>query len=284
MNYHSPGTMPLLEALFLLFPNSSKNNVRSWLKEGRISVSGTVVKKNNIFVQEGDAITLGGKQTFVESLFPILYSDSDLVFINKPTGLLSVSTAFETKETVFSHLKRKYHPKQVYVVHRLDQDTSGVMVFALSEKAFVKLKEKFSKHDIIRRYTAIVEGKLEKKGSWQSYLKEDSNYFVRSTRDASNGELAITHFDSKASSKTYSWLELTLETGKKNQIRVHCQDAGFPVVGDKKYGATSSPIKRLCLHAHHLELEHPITGKPLRVRAPIPTEFHRLIKPKEYIP
>lgn len=270
--------LPLLEALAIIFPESSKTSLRSWIKEGRVTVDGKVIKLTAHHVLKDQKVILHPKANLVEGLVPILFEDKHFVAIDKPAGLLSVSTAFEKTETAFSYLKRKYYPRQVYVVHRLDQDTSGVMLFALSQEGYTGLKETFQRHDLTRQYVAIVEGRLDKQnGTWESYLVEDRQYVVKSTEDSYKGELAITHYKVEKTSKFYSLLSLTLETGKKNQIRVHCQEAGHSIVGDKKYGGKGSPIKRLCLHAHLLEFNHPVTGKAMRFISPLPTPFSQLI-------
>ena len=191
--------------------------------------------------------------------------------------MLSVATAFDKTNTAHSVLKAQFKPRQVYVVHRLDQDTSGVMLFALKENCFEAMKKIFEKHDIDRVYYAIVEGNLDSSsGTWQSYLYEDANYHVHSTTSAQTGELAITHYEVKAANKHYSLLELKLETGRKNQIRVHCQQAGNPVVGDKKYGATKNPLKRLGLHAYMLAFVHPSTHKKKIFTSPLPEVFLKI--------
>lgn len=267
----------LLDVLSKIAPQSSKTTLRSWLKDGRVTVDNTVVKIGNTLVLLGQKVAVESKPQLIANKIRIIYEDNDLIAIEKPTGMLSVSTAFETGDTVFALLKAKYRPRPVYVVHRLDQDTSGVMLFALSEKAFIRLKEIFAAHDIERKYCAIVEGRIgETQGSWQSYLYEDANYKVHATDDPEKGRLAITHFKTLNYTAKFSRLELTLETGRKNQIRVHCRDAGHAVVGDKKYGSTTDPIKRVCLHAFLLALDHPVTEKPLRFSSPIPTTFDRL--------
>lgn len=277
--FPSPGDLELLDALMLLFPDSSKTTLRSWVKEGRVFVDAASIKSAKFVVAKGQEISVGQKARLVENQFPIIYSDNAIVVIDKPEGLLSVSTAFEKSETAFAYLKRKYYPRQVHVVHRLDQETSGVMIFAFSELCVERLKKTFEKHDLERCYTAIVEGRLaSQSGTWESYLYDDSNYVVRVAEDPSEGELAITHYRVKDTNRNYSWLELTLETGKKNQIRVHCQSAGHPVVGDKKYGSTCNPLKRLGLHAHYLAFKHPITGKLMKFTSPVPERFHKLMR------
>lgn len=279
MKYTTTTDQTLLEALGQLSPESSKTTLRSWLKEGRVAVDGQVKKLASEPLHAGQEVTLGTRPRFAkDGLLRILYEDRHLVVVEKPKGLLSVSTAFEKGDTAHAFLKDKYRPQRVFVVHRLDQDTSGIMLFALSEAARDQLKILFEKHDIERAYTAIVEGQVKpSSGTWQSYLHEDENYFVRSITDSEKGQLAITHYTVLSTSKRYTTLQLKLETGRKNQIRVHCQDAGFPVVGDKKYGALTDPIKRLCLHAHLLAFLHPITKQPMRFESQIPEEFRRIM-------
>jgi 23S rRNA pseudouridine1911/1915/1917 synthase len=278
MKYSAPSDLPLLEALAKLFPQSSKNTLRSWIKEGRVQVNEVTAKNASLIVLKDQCVTIGQRKKIIRHDLPILYEDQDLVVVFKPAGLLSVATTFEKGETVHALLKKHYHPRKVFVVHRLDQDTSGVMVFALNQEANDQLKALFEVHDIERAYTAIVEGEiLSPSGTWQSYQFEDGQYMIHETDDETQGRLAITHYKTIASSKRYSWLQLRLETGRKNQIRVHCQSAGHPVVGDKKYGSHTSPIKRLCLHAHLLAFKHPFTKKSLRFESPVPEEFYRLM-------
>ncbi len=276
--YPCPDNLELINALTILFPDSTKTTLRSWVTLNRVFIDGILAKSLKCKVIKGQIITIGTKARLVENVLPIMYSDDHLVVIDKPEGLLSVSTAFEKNETAFAYLKRKYYPKTVYVVHRLDQETSGVMLFALSEKCLEGLKRIFEAHDIQRRYIAIVKGTFpEQSGTWESRLYDDANYIVRVTRDVAKGELAVTHYKVKSINKGYTWLEMTLETGKKNQIRVHCQEAGFPIVGDKKYGSECNPLKRLGLHAHYLAFVHPITGKKMQFTSPIPGSFYKLM-------
>ncbi len=269
--------LSLLQALEKLSPASSKTTLRSWLKEGRVFVDEVEAKDGKTVLNPGQTVSLGAKKTYAEGGINVLYKDESIVIIDKPSGLLSVATVFQKEKTAHCILKEMCRPQKVYVVHRLDQDTSGVMVFALTENAYEKLKVLFEKHDIQREYTAIVEGTMVKpSGKWESYLHEDQVYFVHSSDDPDRGRHAITHYEVIQKTRRYTRLCLTLETGRKNQIRVHCQEAGHSVVGDKKYGATSNPIKRLCLHAHLLAFKHPRTGKLMTFTSPAPQEFNRL--------
>lgn len=278
MKYIIEQEQTLLEALEKLSPGSSKTTCRSWLKDGRVSVDGRIVRLGAEPLKIGQTLELGQKKKFTEKGIRIIFEDPYLVVVEKPAGLLSVSTKFETGKTVHAYLKSHYRPKRVFVVHRLDQETSGVMLFALTEETRDKLKILFEKHDLIREYTAIVEGRMPKgEGTWESLLYEDDYYHVHETEDPEIGQVAITHYKVLNHSKKHTRLNLRLETGRKNQIRVHCQEAGFPVAGDEKYGATSNPIKRLCLHAHLLDFIHPITKKEMHFTSPIPEEFSRIV-------
>ncbi len=280
MKYTALTPLPLLEALNHLSPQSSKTTLRSWIKEGRVQIDQVPAKISNVWILQGQTVTVSHRRKFIAEGIEILYEDADLVVIEKPAGLLSVATAFEKGETAHAILKSTYCPRKVYVVHRLDQETSGVMLFAFQENAREQLKAIFEIHDIERSYTAIVKGCMQpSSGTWKSYLYEDDTYTVHTTDNLNLGKEAITHYRVLASSKRYSWLNLTLETGRKNQIRVHCQEAGHPIIGDKKYGGPPSPIKRLCLHAHLLSFTHPITKKKLCFESSVPKEFYSLIKP-----
>lgn len=276
----APKEISLLEALALLSPQSSKTTLREWVQEGRVAVDGRILRKANTQVLAGQIVSIGPKVKYVEGDLRVLYEDKDIVVIDKPEGLLSVATDFEQGETAQALLKKYYRSRKIHVVHRLDQETSGVMLFVFNEKAQDKFKDMFAAHRLQREYVAIVEGALEdQEGTWESYLFEDDFYKVHSTKDESKGRKAITHFELLNKTRAYSRLKLVLETGRKNQIRVHCQEAGYPVVGDKKYGAHGNPIKRLALHAHLLAFEHPITGKKMKFTSPVPEVFDRLVKP-----
>jgi tRNA pseudouridine32 synthase/23S rRNA pseudouridine746 synthase/23S rRNA pseudouridine1911/1915/1917 synthase len=271
-------SMTLLEVLAILAPDSSNSTLRSWLKVGRVQVDGHVEKVANRALEPGQTVTVGEQPKFVDDEIRIIYEDKHIIAIDKPRGLLSVATDFDTSKNLHSLLKAKFKPRRVYPVHRLDQDTSGVIIFALSEAARDELKSTFEKHAIERRYKAIVEGHLkEKSGVWSSYQYEDKGYYVRTTQIPEKGKLAVTHYAVIKESQNYTLLDLALETGRKNQIRVHCKEAGHPVAGDKKYGAVTDPIKRLCLHAYLLVMDHPITKKKMRFESDVPKIFKQVV-------
>jgi len=246
----------LLERLALEFPDSSRSTLKKWLKGGRITVNGKVMKEPHAQVDESEIIALKEKQKFFDLDIELLYEDRDIVVVNKPEGVLSVETAYQTEETVHGVLKTVY--QRVFPVHRLDRETSGVMVMALTEEGREGLKEQFHKHSIERKYIAVVRGKVEGSGTWKCRLLEDKNYFVR---PHPKGALAITHYKVLNTRGKTSAIEFTLETGKKNQIRAQSLAAGFPILGDQKYGDTASG--RLHLHAALLSFTHPTTGKEM---------------------
>ncbi|HEY5259602.1 MAG TPA: RluA family pseudouridine synthase [Rhabdochlamydiaceae bacterium] len=261
----------LLDLLRELGPDSSKTTLRSWVAQGRVSVDGKQVTDTRVQVKQGQEVKVGSKCLFARENIKILFEDAHIVVILKPEGLLTVATDFDQEFTAHTVLKNR-HEGQVYPVHRLDRETSGVMVFAYTEAARDKLKEVFYTHDIEREYLALVEGRpTPDKGTWESTLIEQADYSVRS---APGGKLAITHYEVLKQKGQFTLLRLKLQTGRKNQIRVHCKEAGFPITGDKKYGAKTHAFGRLCLHAQKLAFLHPITKKPLSFESPVPEMFH----------
>ena len=268
----------LLEVLKKLAPDSSINTLRSWIDKGRVTVAGKVVAKSNHPVLPGEEVVIGHRVHFARGGIKILFEDKTLVVLEKPPGLLSVATDFKDEHTVHTILKRRDHIDRVYPVHRLDRDTSGVMLFAYTEAARDHLKEQFEKRLVEKMYIAVIEGKLNpQEGKWESFLAEDARFFVASTSSEQTGKLAITLYKVVAQNRRYSRLHLKLQTGRKNQLRVHCREAGVPIVGDKKYGSDSNPIKRLCLHAQSITFVHPVLGKKMTFEAALPQEFDQLV-------
>jgi tRNA pseudouridine32 synthase/23S rRNA pseudouridine746 synthase/23S rRNA pseudouridine1911/1915/1917 synthase len=259
--------------------------LRSWIEKGRVLVDGREFLRANATLAKGKEVSLKSKTYYLPENIKVLFEDEHLIVLNKPAGLLSVATAFQERGTVHDILKRRFYSQRVYPVHRLDRETSGVMVFAYSELARDSLKKQFSDHSIEREYLAIVEGRVEEmRGTWKSTLVEDDLYHVKSVRSPTGGKpplgkLAITHFEvvqALPSQRTY--LKLRLETGRKNQIRVHCSESGHPILGDKKYGAKSDPIHRLALHAHLLGFVHPAKKKQVSFTSPLPEAFFNPLK------
>lgn len=210
----------------------------------------------------------------------IIYEDKELLVINKPSGLLTIATEKETIHTLY-HQAREYVKKQnpknkIFIVHRLDKDTSGIVVFAKNEKLKHKLQDEWNQIVSLREYIAVVEGKVQKESeSLKQYLAENKNLYVYKTTKE-RGTLATTHYETLARTKAYSLLKINIDTGKKNQIRVAMQDIGHPIIGDKKYGSKKNPMGRMGLHASILKIK--IGKKEFTWMAKIPVEFKRMFE------
>ncbi len=251
----------LLDILAQLSPDSSKNTLRNWVKKGRVTIDEKVAKKASQIVEEGQTVLIGAKREELKSGLKIVYEDLDIIVIDKPAGLLSVATEKEIYHSAHASLKRQFHTRRIYPIHRLDRETSGLLVFACRDKSRAALKTQMEKREIHRQYLARVHG-FPDSGTWKSYLREDIQLFMRIC-DSSRGKEAITHFETVKKARTTSFLKCTLETGRKHQIRVQAAEAGHPIVGDDKYGLESDGGKRLHLHAVKLSFQHPTTKKPL---------------------
>jgi 23S rRNA pseudouridine1911/1915/1917 synthase len=212
----------------------------------------------------------------------ILHEDEDILVVDKPAGLLAVGTATNKLKTAYHSLtdyvrKGCYKSRnRIFIVHRLDQWTSGVIIFAKSESVKLRLQDRWK--DTEKKYIAVAHGHLaQKKGVITSYLAENKAYVVYSTRDATQGKLARTAYKVLKETPRFSLLEITLLTGRKNQIRVHLADQGCPIVGDRKYGERRDGARRLALHAWRITFKHPTGGRPMTFESPLPVFFNALI-------
>ncbi len=253
--------MNLLEALQLLAPESSKNTLRSWIEQGRVSIDQKRAERANQTVEEGQEVSVTTKPKFLPHGLKIVYEDEDLVVIDKPAGLLSVATDMEKGLTAHGLLKHRFHNPKVYPIHRLDRETSGLLVFAYTEEARADLKEQLAERTMHREYRALVHGHPGN-GTWKSFLMEDPVMRVH-TCSPSDGKEAITHFETIRKVGNRSLLKLKLQSGRKHQIRVQAAEAGFPVVGDQKYGIPEDEGKQLVLSAVELHFVHPRTKKKM---------------------
>jgi 23S rRNA pseudouridine1911/1915/1917 synthase len=213
----------------------------------------------------------------------LLYEDGHLLVIDKSAGLLSVATAKEVEETAFSilksYIKKNHHRAELYIIHRLDRDTSGIMMFAKTKEIQQKLQENWDNAVTKRIYYAVVEGHVKNvAGEIVSCLKENKSLMVYSSKTPGDGQKAVTRYRVLKSNPRYSLLEVSLQTGRKNQIRVHLQDIGHSIAGDKKYGAATNPLGRLGLHAGILEFFHPATGKSMHFETPVPAVLEKLFE------
>lgn len=240
--------------------------VKSYLEHGCISVDGTVSRRFDCPVKKGQTVrVLLSKNSSYGCPLESIYEDAYLFAVNKPAGLLSVASDTEKENTAIRLLRESGMPS-LFVVHRLDRDTSGVLLFAKSEEIRDRLQETWDE-SIRREYLAVCEGIFaEKSGRRETYLRETQTHLVYSAKSG-DGKRAVTNYEVVKDNGKYSYVRIRIETGRKNQIRVHMKELGHPVVGDKKYGAHGNPLGRLGLHASALEFVHPATGKTVTLRA-----------------
>lgn len=279
-------TKPLMGFISEKKVDMKRTDIKRWLKFGHIMVNGVVEHAFDFAVNPGDVVDINLTRPFVVFKHPrmsIVYEDPDIIVINKGYGLLSVGTQSHKKEENAYDLLKKYvkeiDPRnKIYVVHRLDRDTSGLMMFTKTEEAQQVLRHNWNNMVIDRLYVALVEGIMEEdSGVIRSRLMENSEFMVYSTPSHVDGKLAVTRYKVLRRGNGCSLVEFSLDTGRKNQIRVHCKDLGHPIVGDRKYGASKSPINRLALHARSLRFAHPITRQDMRFELPIPTRFSGVV-------
>jgi len=260
----------------------SRSSVKSLLAHRQVTVNTEVVTQYNQMLKPNDLIVVNSSRGNIELSHPklrIMFEDAYLIVVEKKEGLLTVSTGDNDETTAFSILRnyvKKSSPKnRVFTVHRLDRETSGVIMFAKSREIQLALQENWHRVVTRRVYVALVEGKVEKdEDTIVTWLSENEKSLKIHSSDTDNGgQQAITHFRCIKSNEEYSLLEIELETGRKNQIRVHMQEIGHPVAGDKKYGAGTSPIGRLGLHARILAFYHPMTQEEISFETPVPRNF-----------
>ena len=211
----------------------------------------------------------------------IIYEDKEILVINKPSGLLTVSTPKEKEKTLFhevSEYVKKSNPKaKIFIINRLDKDTSGIVLFAKNQSVKYMYQNNWDKLAVKRCYVAVVKGTLKQKiGTIKSYLKETKTLLVYSSNDKKEGKLAITNYKVLKENNKYSMLDIEIKTGRKNQLRVHLNDIGNPILGDKKYGNIKSPLNRLTLHASYMLLINPKTKKQMEFICDIPKSFNNL--------
>ena len=277
----------LLEALSLMHPNSKRNTLRKMLTAGRVMVDGNIIHKAKFLVPNGANISISDKETASKSSPPpavkkqnprikILFEDEHIIIVNKQAGLLSVATNKMEPDTLHSrvvnYLKSQNEKSWAFIVHRLDRETSGVMIFAKHKRHKEYLQEQFARREVHRTYHALVEGKPQiNRGTIHEWLLEDKFLRVKAVKkNHPQAKEAITHYNVEDNDEFASLVQLTIETGRRHQIRVGLANLGCPVVGDSDHGAEGNPIGRIALHASSLEFLHPETDDPVRFEAPIP--------------
>ncbi|MCC6766704.1 MAG: RluA family pseudouridine synthase [Deltaproteobacteria bacterium] len=277
--------MPTLaDRLRTLFPDASGVSRKDWIARGRVSVNGTVVRDGRREVAAADRVRLGA-ETVARVILPrplrLVHEDAHVLVVEKPADLLTIATETEQERTafrmVYGYLASKRPPVRPLIVHRLDRQTSGLIVFAKSVAAKRELQRQFAARTVTREYVAVVEGRVvQDAGTLEDRIVQSNALRVRRARGPEEGaRVAVTRYRVRDRGQTTTLLDLTLGTGRRHQIRVQLAALGHPVVGDRTYHAKTDPIGRLCLHATALAFVHPDTRRTVRYESPLPAAFAR---------
>lgn len=284
--YHVDKETTLLEFLIESMPQRKRTNIKELLRHNQVAVNRTPVTRHDTPLAPGDEVRVNlvrEFRVFYHRRLKLVYEDDDIIVVNKGYGLLSMGTDRIKEGTAYSIL-REYvkwgNPaNKLFIIHRLDRDTSGLMMFAKTLKAKEEMQHNWNEMVLNRRYLAVVEGVPEEEsGTIRSYLTENSQHEVYSTENPDEGQLAVTRYETLRKRGGRALLAVELDTGRKNQIRVHMKEMGHPIVGDRRYGAGASPIHRLALHAQTLRFVHPITRREMNFTTPVPASFQALVK------
>ncbi len=275
----------LLEFLYFKMPSTPKKTVKRILTNHQVSVGGVPVSQFNYKIYPDDVVIVSQNRisktkTVVKP--DIIFEDEYIIAINKPSGLLSIASDREKGRTAFrlvsDYVEAREHLSRVFVVHRLDEDTSGVLIFAKSNEVKEALQNRWNDLVSKRGYYAIVEGQMDQKeATFKDYLEQNDLNLVFVSHNKTKGKLSITSYKEVAYNNGYSLLDVDIATGRKNQIRVQLGHRGHFVVGDDKYGEPSDPLGRLGLHAYELDLTNPISGREYKLTAPMPEGFKKLM-------
>lgn len=280
--YIMKGKIQLLPFLLEVLTPRSRNSIKSILKRGQVKVDDYIVTQFNYQLKQGQRVEILTNRAAIRDSkligLTIVYEDKDLIVIEKDAGLLSIASEREKEFTahhqLMNYVRAENPANRIFVVHRLDKDTSGLMIFAKNERTKNILQKSWRDMVKKRSYVALVTGHVKKKkDTIKSWLKESKTKLVYSSYKKGDGLTAVTHYRVIQSNNDYSLLDVELETGRKNQIRVHMKDIGHPVVGDKKYGDPANVIGRLGLHARELIFTHPTTKKTMHFEAKVPKSF-----------
>lgn len=259
--------------------NKSKNNIKTLLKNKCIYVNNKTVTQYNYIVHKNDIITIG--KSIKENTFTlkIIYEDNDIIVIDKPTKILTISNEKEKEKTLYREVSNylKKENKKVFVIHRLDYDTSGVIMFAKNQKIQKLYQENWNNLTKKREYTAVVEGITNSHGHIESYLKMSKTLQVYSSKHK-DGLFSITDYERIKYNNKYSLLRILISTGRRNQIRCHMYDINHPILGDSRYHSRDNSLNRLALHANKLEIINPLTNKLMIFTSDIPKEFYDITK------
>jgi 23S rRNA pseudouridine1911/1915/1917 synthase len=282
--------MRLDQRLRELFPGTSARTRKQWLERGRVCVDGRIARRGDLAVARGDRVELGTPQASFPPLLGLVFEDDEILVIDKPPGLLTIATERERERTAYRLLAeyvgahggsvsaaRRGGPR-LFIVHRLDRETSGLLVFAKSPSAKRRLQSQFEARSVERRYVAVVEGVVrDAEGTLRTRLRESRALKVHRTRQRSEGREAITDYRVIGRGPSTTLLQLSLVTGRRGQIRAQLAELGHPIVGDRASGARQDPVRRLCLHARRLGFAHP-HGHRVVFESPEPPVFARLMR------
>lgn len=271
--------MPFLQKLF---PEKSRTAVKSYLTHRQVYVNNQIITQFNYVLKPGFDVLISTSKIPTSASFTgmsIVYEDEYIIVIDKNSGLLSIATSTEKEMTAYSQLrnyvKQQNENNKLFVLHRLDKETSGVMMFAKSAEIQEEMQRNWQRYVTKRTYIAVLEGCIrEDEGTFESFLTEDKMSHKVESHEQRHGREAITHFKVLKKNIKYSLVEFQLDTGRKNQIRVHAQSMGHPIIGDKKYGGKPSPIGRLGLHANILEFTHPVLKTTMLFKSPMPFKMN----------
>ena len=275
----------LLPFLLSNVKGKSRNNVKSLLSRRLVAVDGVPVSRFDAPLAPGQQVSiLPASAPRADALpFPILYEDEHLIVVNKPAKLLSVATDREKTRTAYhmvtDYVKARRVDDRIFVLHRLDRDTSGVLMFARDPETKELFQSRWNELITRRGYLAVAEGVPKPdRDTIRSYLVETDTHLSFSGAPGKGAKEAVTSYQVVKAANGYSLLDISIETGRKNQIRVHMKEKGCPVAGDKQYGARTNPIGRLCLHANELSFTHPATGEQVTFKAKMPRDFNRVFR------
>lgn len=277
----------LMSFLMKKMDGISRTRVKALLTNRVVLVNNNIQTQYNFALAPGMKVQISRAKNmheFKHRMMKILYEDAHIIVIEKKEGLLSVATDRQKERTaqhiLNEYVKRQNRGNRVFVVHRLDRETSGIMMYAKDERTQHTLRDNWQDIVYDRRYVAIVNGDMEQdQGTVRSWLT-DHTFYVSSSPTDDGGRLSITHYRTIKRANGYSIVELQLETGRKNQIRVHMQELGHPVIGDERYGCEINPLGRLALHAFKLCFYHPVTGEKMEFETPYPSNFKSLMLKK----
>jgi 23S rRNA pseudouridine1911/1915/1917 synthase len=278
----------LLDFLLEQDLHMSRNNIKGLLKRRQVAVDGAPVAQFDFQVYPGDIVMIGKNRLERKPSRPdieVIYEDAEMIVINKPQGLLSIASDKEKAATAYrqvtAHVREQDPKARVFVVHRIDQDTSGVLLFAKNDHLRELWQDKWNDLVIKRGYYAVAVGTPSKEqDTLRHYLKETTTHLMYISDRPGDGQLAVTHYKVMKTNDQYALLDVAIDSGRKNQIRVQLRHIGHPIVGDDKYDTLLNPLNRLGLHAYYLSLKHPETGRVYEFKAPIPASFTNLFKNK----